>query len=203
MTGGALPSRAGNGPRGTLIIVSGPSGSGKTTLVRRLLERRPGYRLSVSATTRPRRSGEEDGRDYHFVAGDEFERMRVGGELLEWSEHFGNQYGTPHGPVDAALAAGEIMILEIDVNGARQVWEAVPEAYGIFVKPPSWEVLEARLRGRKTEPEERLRERLARAQMEMDCSERFDHVVINDDVECAAVEMETVIESEARLKHAR
>ena len=203
MTGAALPSRAGNGPRGTLVIVSGPSGSGKTTLVRRLLERRPGYRLSVSATTRPRRSGEEDGRDYHFVAGDEFERMRAAGELLEWSEHFGNHYGTPRGPVDAALAAGEVVILEIDVNGARQVWEGVPEAYGIFVRPPSWEALEARLRGRKTEPEERLRERLARAQMEMDRSERFDHVVINDDVECAVAEMETVIESEARLKHAR
>ena len=203
MTGAAQPFGAGSEPRGTLVIVSGPSGSGKTTLVRRLLERRPAYRLSVSVTTRPRRRGEKNGRDYHFVAGNEFERMRADGELLEWSEHFSNRYGTPRGPVDAALVAGEVMILEIDVNGARQVREAVPEAYGIFVRPPSWEVLEARLRGRKTESEERLRQRLARVQMEMDRCERFDHVVINGDIECAAADMETAIESEVRSKHAR
>ncbi len=203
MTGVVQPSGARSGPRGMLAIVSGPSGSGKTTLVRRLLERLTAYRLSVSVTTRPKRCGEEDGKDYHFVTGDEFERMRADGELLEWSEHFSNRYGTPRGPVDLALAAGEVMILEIDVNGARQVREAVDEACSIFVKPPSPEVLEARLRGRKTESEERLRQRLARAQMEMDRCERFDHVVINDDIERAVTDMVTAIESEVRSKDAR
>ena len=187
---------------GALIIVSGPSGCGKTTVVRRLLERNPEYRRSISVTTRAKRPGEENGKDYYFRSREEFERLRQAGELLEWSEHFGHRYGTPRRPVEQALADGAVIILELDVNGAGQTQERVPGARGIFVNAPSREELIARLRARKTESEERIQERLARMDFELARRRLFDVEVINTNVERAVVEMEKFIVSEVRKDHA-
>lgn len=180
---------------GIAVVVSGPSGSGKSTLCRRLLQR-PGYRFSVSATTRPPRQGERMGEDYLFVTRDEFTAMRDRGELLESSEHFGNEYGTPRSQVEQAVAEGLVVILDIDVNGAEQVKERMPEARSVFVLPPSREELESRLRSRGTEDEEALKRRLERADMEMSRAPRFDKRVVNDDLDRAADEMVRWIESE-------
>jgi len=187
--------------QGKVIIISGPSGCGKTTLVRRLLERHPEYRRSVSVTTRPRRPGEVQDSDYRFVSPPEFDRLLENGELLEWSEHFGNRYGTPRAPVESALAAGAVIILEIDVNGAAQVKAQMPHAYAIFVRAPSQEALAARLRARGTEAEPRIRERLARAEMEMAHRYLFDREVVNDDLDRAVGELEQLV-AEARRKNA-
>jgi guanylate kinase len=190
------------GRPGMAVIISGPSGSGKTTVVRQLLERRTEYIKSVSATTREKRPGEVDGKAYHFFAPEEFARLRDQGQLLEWSEHFGHCYGTPRQPVEAALAAGAIVILEIDVNGARQIKEKLPDSYGIFLRAPDMDELMARLRGRHTEDTEELQERLARAAMEMANRSKFDVEVINDDLARAVTEVENLIELQARRKNA-
>lgn len=180
---------------GIAVVVSGPSGSGKSTLCRRLLQR-PGYRFSVSATTRPPRQGERTGDDYHFVSHDEFSAMLERGDLLESSEHFGNRYGTPRRQVEEGVAQGQVVILDIDVNGAEQVKERMPEARSVFVLPPSREELESRLRSRGTEDEEALKRRLERADMEMSRAPRFDKRVVNDDLDRAAEEMVRWIETE-------
>ena len=177
-----------------LTVLAGPTAVGKGTVVAALRERYPHLLVSVSATTRNPRPGEVNGVHYYSVSPEEFDSMIEGGEMLEWAlVHGTNKYGTPRGPVDAALAAGEPVLLEIDLAGARQVRANRPDAQFIFLAPPSWEELERRLLGRGTEgPEERER-RLATARVEMDAASEFDHVVINDDIDRAVRELAGLI----------
>jgi guanylate kinase len=191
-----------------LVVIAGPSGSGKTTVCRRLIERKR-YVLSISATTREPRPGEQDGKDYHFIAREEFMRRLERGEFLEHSEHFGNLYGTPRRPVEEALAQGKTVVLEIDVNGARQVkqdpglarWRAESvagrgaKALLIFVNAPGEAELHKRLLNRPgCESDEELRQRVARAEMELAQRNLFDHEVVNDDLERAVSEIEDIID---------
>jgi guanylate kinase len=170
-----------------VLVVTGPSGVGKGTLIRRLLERRPDYRLSVSATTRTPRPGEEDGRDYHFLTEQEFERRLAAGDFLEHALYAGNHYGTLKEEV--ARAAGNL-VLEIEVEGARQVRQAMPEATQVFIAPPSDETLRQRLVGRATDAPEVIERRLARAKEELAARAEFKRVIVNDDLERAVAELE-------------
>ncbi|MCX5045230.1 guanylate kinase [Aldersonia sp. NBC_00410] len=171
--------------RGRLVVLVGPSAVGKSTVVRCLRERVPDLVFSVSATTRPPRPGEVDGRDYRFVDRSEFDRMIAAGELLEWAEIHGGlqRSGTPAAPVRAALEAGTPVLVEVDLAGARSVRAAMPEAVGVFMAPPSWEELVSRLTGRGTESEEVIARRLETARVELDARDEFDIVVVNDDVQ--------------------
>ena len=191
-------------PRGYLFIVSSPSGGGKTTLIRRLLAKPPGepLRFSVSHTTRPRRDGEDDGREYHFVSAAEFEKMARAGEFLEHNEVHGNFYGTAKSEVLPRLAAGEDVILDIDVQGARDIREAHPEAVSIFIVPSSGEELERRLRKRGLDGEAAIRKRLINAAKEIAQAEDFQYVIVNDDLDRAGLELESVVRA-ARLTPAR
>ncbi|MGZ5289179.1 MAG: guanylate kinase [Actinomycetota bacterium] len=176
-------------------MIAGPSGVGKGSVVKALRARDPdGLRLSVSATTRPPRSGEVPGFDYVFVDDAEFSRMVEAGELLEWAEVFGNRYGTPRAYVDAELDAGHDVILEIDVQGAQQVRDQAPDALLILLEPPTLEELASRLRGRGTESEERIATRLEKADWELAQRGSFDHVVVNDDLEHASSQVAAIIE---------
>ena len=181
--------------RGDLFIVSSPSGGGKTTLIRRLLERPPGPRLhfSVSHTTRPMRRGEENGREYHFVSADEFAAMAEAGEFLEHNEVHGHTYGTSRGEVLPHLERGEDVILDIDVQGARDIRRAYPAAVGIFIVPASPEALEGRLRSRGLDGEEAIRKRLTNAAREVQQAQEFQYVIVNDDLENAVLELESVV----------
>jgi guanylate kinase len=166
-------------------VVSGPSGVGKTSVVAGLAERMP-FHFSVSMTTRPARPGEIDGVAYHFVAPEEFVAARERGELIEWAEYSGHLYGTPRAPVAAALAAGEDVLLDIELLGAEQVKAAINEALLVFVEPPSLEVLEARLRGRGDTDEAQIAHRLAAARWQMERARSlFDYFVVNDLLERA------------------
>jgi guanylate kinase len=176
-------------------VIAGPSGVGKGTVVRHLLDLVPGLHLSVSVTTRPPRPSERDGIEYAFVSDEEFDRMVREGELLEWAEIFGHRSGTPAEPIRRALDEGRDALLEIDVQGARQVREAMPGALLIFLEPPSLAELERRLRSRGTEDEERLARRLATAAVELEARPWFDHVVVNDDVEEAAERVAAIIQA--------
>jgi guanylate kinase len=187
--GSGLPSG-----RGRLYVVSGPSGAGKGTLVKKLLERYPDKKLSVSVTTRPLRPGERDGVHYRFVTIPEFIAMRDRGEFLESAEVYGNYYGTPRLPVDAALASGRDAILELDIQGALSVKRAAPDAVLIFIEPPSFDDLKDRLRGRGTEDPETLFKRLESAYDEVRRKGVYDHIVINDDVDRAVGELTRIIE---------
>lgn len=172
-----------------LVVLSGPSGVGKSSVIARALEALPGTWLSVSATTRLPRTGEQDGRNYFFVSGDEFDRMIAEGEFLEWAHFAGNRYGTPRAPVAASLASGVPVLLEVDVQGAMQVRAAMPEAVLVFLAPPDVSDLRDRLAGRGTENPEQLAARLAAASGELAARDRFDHVIVNDDVNRAASEL--------------
>ena len=177
-----------------LTVLAGPTAVGKGTVVAALRERYPHLLVSVSATTRNPRPGEVNGVHYYFVSPEEFDSMIEGGEMLEWAlVHGTNKYGTPRGPVDAALAAGEPVLLEIDLAGARQVRANRPDAQFIFLAPPSWEELERRLLGRGTEGPEERECRLATARIEMDAASEFDHIVINDDIDRAVGELAGLI----------
>jgi guanylate kinase len=169
-----------------LTVLSGPSGVGKSTVVAHMRKVHPEVWLSVSATTRKPRPGEKPGVQYYFVDDDEFDKLVANGELLEWAEFAGNRYGTPRGAVLEKLAAGESVLLEIDLQGARLVRESMPEAQLIFLAPPSWEELVRRLTGRGTEDEERVARRLLLAREEMAAGTEFDEVIVNDDLEQAA-----------------
>ncbi len=179
--------------RGILYVVSAPSGAGKTSLVRALVERVPGLSLSVSHTTRRPRPGEEDGVHYHFVDLETFDRMAAAGAFLEHAWVFGHRYGTSRAWVEGRLAEGVDVILEIDWQGARQVRAALPEAVGVFILPPSLEVLEQRLRGRGQDSEEVIRRRLAEAVEEMAHYGEYDYVVVNEVFEEALADLEAVV----------
>lgn len=170
---------------GLLVIFSGPSGVGKTTITRAVIERLDRAELSVSATTRPQRPGETEGVDYFFVDRDEFERMEADDAMLESAEVFGNKYGTPLAWVQERLAAGRIVVLEIDVQGARQVKERIPEAFGVFILPPDEAALLARLRARAREDEATIQRRFAEAQREIAAAHEsgaYDVFITNDDL---------------------
>jgi guanylate kinase len=170
----------------SVLVVTGPSGVGKGTLISHLLERRPDYRLSVSATTRDPRPGEVDGRDYHFLTQQEFERRLAAGDFLEHALYAGNHYGTLKEEVERAP---ENLVLEIEVEGARQVRKALPEATQVFIAPPSDEALRKRLEGRMTDTPEAIDRRLARAKEELAARQEFKRVIVNDDLKRAVDEL--------------
>ena len=174
-------------------MISGPSGAGKGTVIRRVLEMRPELSLSISATTRPLRPGERNGTDYLFVSVPEFLGMRDRGEFLESAQVYGNYYGTPRGPVEAALRTGRDVLLELDIQGAASVKRAKPEAVLVFIEPPSFDDLRDRIRGRGTENPEALFKRLEAAYEEVRSKGTYDHIIINDEVERAARELARII----------
>jgi guanylate kinase len=167
---------------GILFILSAPAGAGKTTISTRALPEVAGLTMSISCTTRAPRAGEVEGRDYLFLGRGEFERRRDAGAFAEWAEVHGSLYGTPRAPIDEAIAAGRDVLLDIDVQGARQMKERYAEAVAVFVMPPSEAELERRLRGRGTDPDDVIRKRLARAREEMQELPRYDYYVVNRDV---------------------
>ncbi len=178
---------------GRLSVITGPSGVGKGTLVAALLQRHPHLWLSVSATTRPPRAGEVDGQHYFFLSRESFERMQRQGGLLEWAEFAGNLYGTPREPVECRLREGVPVLLEIELEGARQVRRSFPAGFQIFVRPPSFEELERRIRGRGTDSEEAIQRRLARAREELQAEGEFDAVLTNGVFETAVAELEGLL----------
>lgn len=178
------------------VVLAGPSGSGKTTIGRKVVERRADVRFSVSATTREPRPGEEDGTDYHFTSRAAFERLRDDEGFLEWAAVHGELYGTPRSNLEDARRAGEHLLLDIDVQGARSVRGRVSETTSIFVVPPSGEEILRRLRGRGTEDEERLRRRLRSAESELAAMPEFDYVVVNDRLQEAVTRVEAVVDAE-------
>lgn len=184
---------------GRVFVITGPSGVGKGTLISKLLEAVPDLELSVSATTRQPRPGETDGRDYHFLSEDDFQERVAGSEFLEHATYSGNRYGTLRSAVDERLSAGKSVVLEIELQGARQVRKAMPEAVLIFVAPPDPSALRERLQGRGTDSEEAIARRLETAESELAAQDEFGHVVVNDDVQKAASELEQLVREELSL----
>ncbi|RJS47342.1 guanylate kinase [Nocardioides cavernaquae] len=177
-----------------LVVLAGPTAVGKGSVAATIREDHPDVWISVSATTRKPRPGEIDGFHYHFVSDEEFDRMIAGGELLEYAVVHGHaKYGTPRGPVEAALASGRPALLEIDLQGARQVRETAPEALFVFLAPPSWDELVRRLVGRGTETEEERERRLATARTELAAEREFDVTIVNREVHAAADELVTLM----------
>jgi guanylate kinase len=177
----------------TVFIVSAPSGSGKSTLVGLLMERVPGLRFSVSYTTRPPRGHERDGADYHFISRDEFQVRVDGGEFLEWADVFGNYYGTHGGELGAAEAANQDLVLDIDVQGARQLMQKIPGAVTIFILAPSREILEQRLRARSQDSEEVILRRLRKAKEEISNYTQYDYVLVNREVESSMENLVSIV----------
>src|ERR1700756_2230554 len=180
--------------RGRLYVISAPSGAGKTSLVKRLLESEPRLRLSISHTTRTPRPTEVEGREYHFVTKPQFEELAARGEFLEHARVFDNDYGTARAFVEAQLAAGHDVLLEIDWQGAQQVRRAMPDGVSIFVLPPARQALAERLARRATDTAEVIRRRLSDAAGDMSHYDEFDYVVVNDDFDRAAGDLKRIIE---------
>lgn len=180
------------------LVLAAPSGAGKTTLARLLVEGSADFTFSVSATTRAPRPGERDGVDYHFVDRQAFETMAAGGELVEWAEVHGELYGTPRGELDGAAELGRHVVLDIDVQGARQIRRQVPEALLLYVLPPSVDALVSRLSGRGTEGPAQVAHRLQTALGELRAATEFDHVVVNDDLDGCLGEIRGIVKAERR-----
>lgn len=181
--------------RGRLVVLAGPSAVGKSSVVRELRTRLPELVFSVSATTRDPRPGEVDGKDYRFTSREEFQRMIDSGELLEWAEIHGGlqRSGTPAAPIEEALEAGQPVLVEVDLAGARAVRKAMPEALLVFMAPPSWDVLVQRLTGRGTETEDVVARRLETARVELAAQDEFDTVIVNEDVSRACDELVSLL----------
>jgi len=189
--------------RGLMFVLSSPSGAGKTTLSRLLIERMPGLKMSVSATTRPARPGEIDGRDYRFMDNGSFEQMAKRSELLEWATVFEHRYGTPRAPVEAALSAGQDVLFDIDWQGTQQLREkARADVVSVFILPPSAADLENRLHSRAQDSDEVIRSRMSRASHEMSHWAEYDYIVINHDVDEAFAQVQSILMAE-RLKRER
>lgn len=189
--------------RGLMFILSSPSGTGKTTIARRLLQHDGHIRMSISVTTRPIRSGEVDGRDYHFVSQEQFDRMVEAGELMEWATVFGNSYGTPKAQIRAGLKEGQDFLFDIDWQGTQQLFQkAETDVVRVFLLPPSLDELRRRLTGRGTDSAEVIAGRMARAQAEISHWDGYDYVVVNDDIDACFGKVVEILEAE-RLRRAR
>jgi guanylate kinase len=202
--GATAGGTTGGARRGLLLILSSPSGAGKSTIARRLMEWDPGIRFSVSATTRAPRPGEQDGREYHFRSRAEFEAMVARGEMLEHAEVFGQFYGSPRGPVEAALAAGQDTLFDIDWQGGQQIRNSAlgGDVVSVFLLPPSIAELERRLRARAQDSEEVIRGRMEKSEAEISHWAEYDYVLVNRDLEACAAEVQTIVAAE-RLRRIR
>ncbi|MCK6603383.1 MAG: guanylate kinase [Ignavibacteriaceae bacterium] len=179
--------------KGLILVVSAPSGAGKSSILKEFLKVHNGFRFSVSVTTRKKRPGEVEGKDYHFIREDEFKRKIEDKEFLEWENFFGNYYGTLKTDVESIINAGEDILLEVDVNGALNVKKIFPEAVLVFILPPHVSELENRLRKRKTEDEETIKTRIARAEKELSAAPHFDYKIVNDELHRATHELIEII----------
>jgi guanylate kinase len=186
--------------KGSLIVLSAPSGSGKTTIARAVMQQYPSILFSVSATTRPKRAGEKNGKDYFFLSREEFDRRLQAGELVEWEEIYGDLYGTLKSEIDRALAAGGVLLFDVDVKGALSIKRHYPEATLIFIKPPSVASLERRLKGRRTEDARALSRRLERVPMELELGKQFDYQVVNDDLPRAIAAVTEIVRKHTELE---
>tara|TARA_B100000131_G_C18045013_1_gene584039 strand:+ start:699 stop:1256 length:558 start_codon:yes stop_codon:yes gene_type:complete len=176
-----------------LTVITGPSGVGKGTLVKKLLQRHDRLWLSVSATTRLPRSGEVNGKDYFFLKEEEFKKLVNKGGFIEWAKFAGNYYGTPKEEISNQLKSGKKVVLEIELEGARQIRKTFPEGFQLFISPPDFQELEKRIRGRATDSEEAIKKRLIRASDELKAKNEFDAVVVNDDIELALLKIEKLL----------
>lgn len=180
--------------KGSVFIISGPSGSGKDTLLSVLFKKHPEIAFSISSITRDMREGEKEGEKYNFISREAFEKMIAEDELLEYNVYVNNYYGTPKAPVIAATEAGRDIIIEVDVNGAANIRKKLPDAVSIFIMPPTFTELERRLRGRGTEPEEVIKQRMESSLDEIARATEYDYIVVNDDIEVAVDNINSVIQ---------
>jgi guanylate kinase len=181
-----------------LLVLSSPSGGGKTSIAKNLLQARDDLGYSVSATTRPMREGEKEGVDYHFISREEFLRRREAGEFLESAEYAGQLYGTLRSEIDRLFARGRHAVLDIEIEGARQIRRSFPNSLHLFVLPPSAEVLVGRLRGRNTEPAEVVRQRITHAAAELDAVREYDYAIVNDNLVLAVAQVAAILDAESR-----
>ena len=181
--------------KGGVFVVAGPSGSGKDTLFKELFKRKPEIKFSISSITRPMRVGEVEGEKYNFITREKFLNILENDELLEYNEYIGNYYGTPKAPVIAAIEKGEDILIEVDVNGAKEICQKLPEAVTVFIMPPSYQELKRRLSGRGTETQDLIDKRMKEALNEIARATEFDYIVINDDLQTAVDDIIEVISS--------